>query len=67
MMVRTLRGDLVLRADELGRWLAENEARCLSEQAHLDADTRERAYWHYGYLIAIKDVLAMLGDHEHVC
>ena len=32
------------------------------EQAHLNKDSRESLYWHYGYLIALKDVLAQLNQ-----
>jgi len=27
------------------------------EQKHLDTCSIERIYWHYGYLIALKDIL----------
>ncbi len=37
-------------------WLAKNGNDCHKEQAHLDPGTRERIYWHYGYLMALKDV-----------
>ena len=44
----------------LADWLAANAPECQTEQAHLDADTRERVYWHYGYLTALRDVQALL-------
>ena len=34
---------------------------CGHIQAHLDAGTSEQAYWHYGYAVALQDVLALLG------
>ena len=38
---------------------------CLDEQKHFDEGTAERAYWHYGYMAALKDMLKMLGaTHE---
>jgi hypothetical protein len=48
------------RIAELENWLQENEPESLAEQRHLDEDTAERAYWHYGYAVALKDVLALL-------
>lgn len=32
---------------------------CLHEQKHLDAGTSESTYWHYGYMIALRDVLRL--------
>jgi len=48
------------RAESLSRWLEETAPDSLGHQAHLDAGTSERAYWHYGYLVALRDVLALL-------
>ncbi|HTZ34566.1 MAG TPA: hypothetical protein VMB84_00995 [Stellaceae bacterium] len=45
-----------MRADSLARWLEEHAPRCPSEQRHLDEGTQERAYWHYGYLMALRDM-----------
>jgi len=44
-------------AEGLRKWLKENAPECCDEQRHLDAGTPERAYWHYGYLCALDDVL----------
>ena len=44
------------RIDDLTEWLNENGADCSCEQAHLDQGSTERLYWHYGYLIALRDV-----------
>ena len=46
------------KADALTRWLAENAPYCEISQRHLDHGTIEQAYWHYGYVCAIRDVLA---------
>jgi len=51
------------RAKNLKQWLQENGADCFHEQRHLDEGTPERIYWHYGYMVAIQDVLRFLmGD-----
>lgn len=48
----------------LSEWLEENGPYCAVEQAHLKAGSRERAYWHYGYLMALRDVQAMLASQR---
>lgn len=52
------------RADQLKDWLAKHAPDTTKEQRHLDEGTRERAYWHYGYVSALQDVLRLLetGD-----
>jgi hypothetical protein len=57
--VKLLRRRLSIRemADGLRDWLKENAPECCEEQRHLDAGTPERAYWHYGYLCALHDIL----------
>ena len=32
----------------------------VQEQRHLDAGTPEREYWHYGYMVALRDVIRLL-------
>lgn len=51
-----------IRAEETEKMLREQQAvNPFEEQRHLDAGTRERAYWHHGYLMALRDVIARLG------
>ena len=52
---------LEVRRDNLAEWL-KSHPECEVDQRHLDAGTDERAYWHFGYLMAIRDVLALLGS-----
>jgi hypothetical protein len=47
------------KARALKRWLAENAPALESSQRHLDAGTVEQAYWHYGYLCALNDILSL--------
>ncbi len=49
------------RAEMLEKWLAENHPECVELQEHLDMETPERAYWHYGYMAALNDVVALLN------
>jgi hypothetical protein len=37
--------------------LLEDAKPLMEEQKHLDAGTEARAYWHYGYAMAIDDIL----------
>jgi hypothetical protein len=42
------------------QWLLDNYPECFEEQKHTDDGTPERAYWHYGYMVALRDVAAAL-------
>ena len=59
--ITTVAGLLESRRKELAEWMEINAPSCKAEQKHLDDGTEGRAYWHFGYLMAIKDVLALLG------
>lgn len=48
------------RAEELANWLKNTVPDCLHEQRHLEEGSQERAYWHYGYMVALRDVLKLL-------
>ncbi len=52
------------RADQLAGSICENSAECIGEQRHLNEGSRERAYWQYGYMIALRDILRFLADSE---
>jgi hypothetical protein len=52
------------RRRALNIWLTENAPACRSEQKHLEEGSQERAYWHYGYMVALRDVMQFLaGDN----
>ncbi len=40
--------------------LLKTSPEIFKEQKHLDKGSIERTYWHYGYLIALSDILAKL-------
>lgn len=44
------------RLHEIIAWLRENAPEIDEEQKHLDAESAERAYWHYGYAAALRDI-----------
>lgn len=53
-------GALRERAEGLEQWLRENAPKVTSEQAHLDSGSEARAYWNYGYVVALRDVLSLV-------
>lgn len=52
------------RRDAQREWLRVNHPDVFEEQKHLDAGSVERAYWHYGYTVALGDVLRFLERDE---
>jgi len=48
------------RAEAIKLWLEENGIRALQEQRHLNSNTQERVYWHFGYMVALRDVLDLI-------
>jgi hypothetical protein len=48
----------------LKNWLIENAPYCAADQAHLNENGVERAYWHFGYLAALKDVRRILSEAD---
>jgi hypothetical protein len=50
------------RIAPVSQWLARHAPYCATDQAHLDEGTRERAYWHYGYVVALTDVRDVLRN-----
>lgn len=53
------------RERDLLAWLKSASPECFSDQKHCEEGTRERVYWHYGYLIALRDVMRLMrGDSK---
>ena len=52
------------REKDLTEYLREQHPECFKEQRHTDKGTQERVYWHYGYLIAIRDILALFNGPD---
>ena len=52
------------RVKVIGDWLDKNGAACFMEQRHLREGTTERIYWHYGYMVAVRDVLRFLTGEK---
>lgn len=49
--------DLEHRISIMTDWLKENYPNICEEQKHLDEGGIERGYWHYGYIMALKDMV----------
>lgn len=54
---------LTARAEGIKTWLAEHAPECFDQQLHLDEDSQERVYWHYGYQAALSDALCFLAGN----
>ena len=54
------------RAEGIDDWLREIGSSCKTEQKHCEEGTVERVYWHYGYAVAVKDVLNLLLKESSV-
>ena len=51
---------LIERTKGINEWLKSVHPSCFIEQEHLNEGTTERAYWHYGYMVALSDALRIL-------
>lgn len=51
---------VVKRIFEIQQWVLKVAPHVFEQQKHLDEGSPERAYWHYGYLCALNDVLEKL-------
>ena len=51
------------RSDGIDEWLREVGSRCKDEQKHCEEGTVERVYWHYGYMVALRDALNLIKKH----
>lgn len=52
------------RISDLESWLKMQGVDVKREQAHLDEGSRERLYWHYGYLVGLRDAVNALTSSE---
>lgn len=59
-----MRATLRARADGIQDWLREHAQACQREQRHLDEGSIERAYWHYGYMAALCDIMRLLEEQS---
>lgn len=64
MMNRKTRALLLRRRKTIEDWLAAAAPYSFADQRHLDGGTPEQAYWNYGYLSALTDVLSLVSGEE---
>jgi len=50
------------RLKNIREWTAEAAPYATVDQRHLDSNTPERAYWHFGYETALQDILKLAGQ-----
>lgn len=48
------------RMDDIQKWISDEAPYIVADQRHLDANTPERAYWHFGYQAALRDILNLV-------
>ncbi len=53
---------LAKRQGEVSEWLENESPYTMFDQKHLESGTSEQAYWHYGYVSAINDVMRLLSE-----
>jgi hypothetical protein len=54
--------DLEKRIRDTRDWLSKESPECFSEQKHAEEGTQERIYWHYGYLVGLRDAIRFLTE-----
>lgn len=53
---------LAKRQSEVSEWLENESPYTMFDQRHLESGTSEQAYWHFGYVSAINDVMRLLSE-----
>lgn len=62
-MYETIQG-AELRLNGIRTWLKENHPETFEEQKHTDKGTPERAYWHHGYMMGLRDLLGWIQSSQ---
>jgi hypothetical protein len=65
MTIGELMEALEQRVEGHSKWLGEQRPEIFAEQKHCETEVHgvaciERIYWHYGYMVACRDVLRQL-------
>lgn len=55
---------IVERIAAMEEWMRQYGSSALREQRHLERDSIERAYWNFGYLMALREALALVSDQD---
>lgn len=56
---------IVERIAVMEEWMRQYGTSALHEQRHLDRGSKERMYWNYGYLMALREALALVTDKQY--
>ena len=59
----TAREKIAHRIVALTSWLKDHAPFVADEQNHLNEGSVEKAYWHYGYLMGLRDAKEMLDPN----
>jgi hypothetical protein len=49
------------RQSDLADVLNNDSPECFTDQKHLEEGTQERIYWHYGYMVSLRDAVRFLS------
>lgn len=63
MSFQSVDDTITKRITDLEDWLKDNGDGCKEKQSHL-VDGAERVYWHYGYMMALKDISRFLKQES---
>lgn len=61
---RDIDAQIERRINGILEWLEKEHPNVFREQRHLDKGTTERAYWHYGYSAALRDVAKLIDRDQ---
>lgn len=50
------------RIEGLKNWLKKEKSEIFIEQKHCEEGTIERIYWHYGYMMALVDIVNKMEE-----
>lgn len=64
MRIEETKTKLLARQEKVQEWLSCEAPYTVADQRHLDAHSREQAYWHFGYQQALADVVEMLNGPD---
>jgi len=54
------------KINKVARYLKEHAPHVVDEQTHRNAGTEENAYWHYGYMTALRDIQDILNSGDYI-
>ncbi len=66
LSISDIESSLQKRIPGLNAWLETTGIDCKNEQRHCEDGTVERVYWHYGYMVALRDALNLIKQNSQL-